>query len=138
MDAPEQEKVGIVRDWNGNHYQAERDISLAALLGITRIFHFGSYGFGPGERGEIDQWGRNWYLEDVDGQCHRHGVDIFITPGEHDILSLPAYAESDRLPLQPHGTRHQLIAPTDAVTRFAEELARPRSDRLEVVWVKNR
>jgi hypothetical protein len=134
------EQVGFVRDWAGNHFLAECDIKRAAALKVQSIYHFGEYGLARGERAEIDQNSRSWVLEHIDGLCSQLNITIFISLTARDGRAISRLVPAERemaLPLGAHGTRYQLLAPADTETRFAEQLAWPRSDRLQVVELRN-
>lgn len=71
-------QVAIAGDWHGNAAWALRVIQAAAAAGITRILHVGDFRIGPwpGDGGR--------YLAQVSGECLRLGIDLWITPGNHE------------------------------------------------------
>lgn len=69
--------VALAGDWHGNVRWARARIADVAARGVGLILHLGDFGIWPGESGEL-------YLLDVERICAEHGVDIWITPGNHE------------------------------------------------------
>lgn len=69
--------VALAGDWHGNVRWARARIADVAARQVDLILHLGDFGIWPGPRGEQ-------YLADVERTCSEHGVDIWITPGNHE------------------------------------------------------
>jgi hypothetical protein len=69
--------VALAGDWHGNVRWARARIENVAAHGVALILHLGDFGIWPGPSGEQ-------YLLDVETTCAEYGVDIWITPGNHE------------------------------------------------------
>lgn len=70
-------QVVFAGDWHGNVLWATSRIQSIGSSGVTTILHVGDFGVWPGASG-------NRYLQAVENTCARYGVDILITPGNHE------------------------------------------------------
>lgn len=69
--------VALAGDWHGNLQWAELQVERVAARGCHLILHLGDFGVWPGPRGKA-------YLQKLDEVCERHGVDIWVTLGNHE------------------------------------------------------
>lgn len=73
----EQTIVALAGDWHGNTRWAQEAIRNLAQFGIKRIYHLGDFGIWPGDQGRR-------YLDHVNATAKHFGVDIWVTPGNHE------------------------------------------------------
>lgn len=71
------EVVALAGDWHGNTDWAQNALGALARLGVTRVYHLGDFGVWPGPAGER-------YLDRIHLTCRRYGMDIWVTPGNHE------------------------------------------------------
>lgn len=64
-------------DWHGNVRWATGRIQSIAASGVTTILHVGDFGLWPGSSGKR-------YLHAVENACARDGVELLVTPGNHE------------------------------------------------------
>lgn len=64
-------------DWHGNLLWATSRIQSIGSSGGSTILHVGDFGIWPGASGKR-------YLQAVENTCARHGVEILVTPGNHE------------------------------------------------------
>lgn len=69
--------VALAGDWHGNTDWAQNTLAAVARLRITRVYHLGDFGIWPGPAGER-------YLDRIHLACRRYGLDIWVTPGNHE------------------------------------------------------
>jgi hypothetical protein len=78
--------VGLAGDWHGDTAWALSSITRLASARVRTVFHLGDFGLWPGNSGRK-------YLQKVDRACRSLGVNIYVTPGNHEwwpkILSTP-------------------------------------------------
>jgi Icc-related predicted phosphoesterase len=70
-------EVVFAGDWHGNLPWATSRIQSIAASGVTTILHVGDFGIWPGASGKR-------YLQAVENTCARNGVEILVTPGNHE------------------------------------------------------
>lgn len=72
--------VGLAGDWHVNQAWALRALDACAREGIDTIYHVGDFGVWPGEKG-------HQYLTSIQSSCERHGIDVYVVPGNHEDYS---------------------------------------------------
>jgi len=70
-------QVVFAGDWHGNVRWATSRIESIGAAGVTTILHVGDFGIWPGSFGKR-------YLEAVENACVRQGVEVLVTPGNHE------------------------------------------------------
>lgn len=80
--------VGVAGDWHGNTRWAVHALSQLHDLGVSEVWQLGDFGLWPGG-GD--------YLDQVEAACVRLGVEILVTPGNHE--------DYDQLPAEPRVTK---------------------------------
>lgn len=99
--------IAVAGDWHVNADWAVLALEGIASVGVEDIYHVGDFGFFP------DPDAQN-YVATVDECINRLGLNLFVTPGNHDdyvfINSLPVADDgfkyvSDRLRVVPRGHR---------------------------------
>lgn len=71
------EVVAVAGDWHGGLGWAQQKVEQMAAKGITLILHLGDFGYWSGKKGKR-------YLEELDKTCQEHGIDIWVTGGNHE------------------------------------------------------
>ena len=103
------EIVYVAGDWHGNTQWANGRLqSIGMSDGPAGVLHVGDFGIWPGDSGKR-------YLDSVEKICARHGIAIWVTPGNHeDWTQLKALWASDTTYIREHirilrpGERFQL------------------------------
>jgi hypothetical protein len=70
-------EVVFAGDWHGNLPWATSRIQSVGASGVTTILHVGDFGLWPGNSGRR-------YLQIVEKTCARAGVELLVTPGNHE------------------------------------------------------
>ena len=70
-------EVVFAGDWHGNLPWATRRIQSVGASGVTTILHVGDFGLWPGNSGKR-------YLQVIEMTCARVGVELLVTPGNHE------------------------------------------------------
>lgn len=73
--------IGFAGDWHGDLSWAERAISLFASEGISTVHHVGDFGAWRDRSGDK-------YLFRLNRLCRRVGVELYVTPGNHEDWDL--------------------------------------------------
>lgn len=69
--------VAFAGDWESDFLWAAQRIAEVAARGVTHLFHAGDFGIGSGKLGKR-------YLRTVERACVEHGVQVWVTPGNHE------------------------------------------------------
>jgi Icc-related predicted phosphoesterase len=81
--------VGVAGDWHGNKKWAVHAVEELRRAGAAEIWHLGDFGLWPG--GYL-------YLDAVEAACAEHGMQILVTPGNHeDYSKIAAFPELTRV-----------------------------------------
>lgn len=80
------EIVGLAGDWHGNTIWARECLIQLAGFNVHQVYHLGDFGIWPGDRGKR-------YVDRVNATARHFGIDIWVTPGNHEdydqISALP-------------------------------------------------
>lgn len=69
--------IAFAGDWHGNIPWARKKILEVAENGVRTLHHAGDFGIWPGPSGKR-------FLSLVESQCAHHGVQLTVTPGNHE------------------------------------------------------
>lgn len=95
-------EVALAGDWHGGTYNAIQTMALVARRGVKRIYHLGDFGIWPGSHGES-------YLKAVNDAAEHMGLEIWVTPGNHEDYDQIREVPFDEDGLQPITSRISLI-----------------------------
>ena len=70
-------QVALAGDWHGNLPWATQTLETLAGSGVDLVLHLGDLGVWPGDSGAR-------YLGAVEKACVENGIDVWLTPGNHE------------------------------------------------------
>jgi len=98
--------VALAGDWHGNLPWARTRVADVATHGVALILHLGDFGIWPGPSGKH-------YLHSLEKTCTEQGVEVWVTPGNHEDWGRLTLLWSDpKRAGQPlHLTKHISVLP---------------------------
>lgn len=104
-------RIGIAGDWHHNNEWALFSLRLFQKHGIKEIYHVGDFGIYSHAKGQQ-------YLDEVNNECSSSGINLLITPGNHEdydlINNIPVDPENGKqwirsnIALLPRGYRWEI------------------------------
>ena len=69
--------IAFAGDWHGDSQWAKKQLRALGAAGVRTLLHVGDFGIWPGASGRR-------FLLDVESTCQRFGVEVLVTPGNHE------------------------------------------------------